>query len=107
MSNWFTLGPVCIRIGSKHLAPWGYDRIRIGGFGMFSRTSSGELTLAAYHPRGCTTWHWYATLCRWPSSFRGLVHRDTRRVCQWHDYFRVSPRWAIRIGRQDYHRERR
>lgn len=82
---------------------------RIFGLSFFSRASNGEMVLVSYHPRGSKCWHWSAALCRstWGPAGKWFYQRQARRDGQWHDYLRVSPRWAIRISQQNYHKERK
>ena len=56
--NHIKVGPVIVRIGSKHLASWGFPRLHIGGLHFWSWTNSGQLILAGYHPRSSITWLW-------------------------------------------------
>lgn len=56
--NYVKIGPVIVRVGSKHLAPWGFPRVRVYGFSLWSWTNSGQLSLASYHPASSLTWLW-------------------------------------------------
>ena len=58
MRNHIKIGPAIIRIGSKHLAPWGFPRLRIWGLSFWTWTNSGQLGLASYHPQSSITWLW-------------------------------------------------
>ena len=58
MRNHIRLGRVSVRIGSKHLAPWGFPRLRVFGLSFWTWTNSGQLCLAGYHPRSSITWLW-------------------------------------------------
>jgi hypothetical protein len=70
MSNWLTLGPVSLRISSKHLAPWGFPRLRIGGYEFWTWNNDGNFMPAGYHPRNSITWIWSTTLVKAPCDFR-------------------------------------
>lgn len=123
------IGPVFIRGSRKHLAPWGFEAMRIGGLSLWSRDSGGDLVLASYHPRWSTTWFWSASISRRDSM---MFSRETiaidrqlyaegnpyapkptwkRHFCrltdqhqgQWHDYYRLPFGRVLRIGHQDYH----
>ena len=73
------------------------------------RASDGSITLIGKHPKGCTTWHWYASLTskkhvEW--GWRLWVRASPRwRVNQWHDYYRLPFGWTLVLGFQDYHKE--
>lgn len=128
--NHVRLGPVILRIGSRNLAPWGFPRIQIGGLSLWSRTNSGDLHLAAYHPRASLTWLWYVGITKRTRGYSPLFSReeinrrarlfvagnpyvgptrwfhhfwqpDFRRKVQWHDYLRLPFGWALVIGHQD------
>lgn len=58
MRNHIKIGPAVVRIGSKHLAPWGFPRLRIWGLSFWTWTNSGQLGLASYHPKSSITWLW-------------------------------------------------
>jgi hypothetical protein len=124
--NHYGIGPIIVRIGSKHLAPWGFPRVQIGGLSLWSWTNSGDLLLAAYHPRRSITWLWsigigrqkgrfgraalqhrrelhasgnpYAPAPRWWDRFLCL---DGMRRSQWHDHLRLPFGFVLRISRQE------
>ncbi len=100
MRSYIQLGPVGIRLSRKHLAPWGFPMIRMGGLQLFTRDTGGHMMVASYHPRGCPTWHWGVTVYRSPGT---PSHQSERRQGQWHDYYAMPFGWVIRVGRQDYH----
>ncbi|KKW92669.1 hypothetical protein [Sphingobium chungbukense] len=133
MGNYLHIGPVAIRYGSRNLAKWGFERLRVGGLAMWSRSNSGDLILASYHPRSSLYWHWsvcitnrtrgyhkifsHAELRRRaelhaagnqyvgrPRWFHRFYQPDTRRVSQWHDYVRLPFGFCLLISRQDYHK---
>lgn len=101
MKNYLSLGPVRLRISTKYLAPWGYERLAIGGLSLLSRTNGGDLILVAYHPRWCGTWHW--SLCIRRGRPEHWVNRATSRRGQWHDYFWLPFGRELIVSRQDYH----
>lgn len=74
VSNWLILGPVRVRVGSKHLAPWGYPRIEVGGLSLWSRWNTGERLLASYHPRSSITWLWQLSLHRRRNPVKAYRH---------------------------------
>lgn len=76
---------------------------RIFGLRLFSRHSDGALGLASYHPRSSTTWHWSLVLTK--NHFGGMWRSPVRRG-QWHDYYPLLFGYALRVSRQDYHREK-
>jgi hypothetical protein len=78
MSNYISIGPLHIRIRSKHIAPWGFPRVMVNGFSVWSWTNSGELCLASYHPRSSITWLW-AFYVGWSWRVWGLSGRHIRR----------------------------
>ena len=76
-SNHIKIGPVIIRVGSKHLAPWGFPRIKIGGLSLWSWTNTGQLVPASYPPRKSITWLWSLWVePRRP--WRWTLHRQSR-----------------------------
>jgi hypothetical protein len=83
--------------------------VNLGGLSLFRRDSGGDLVIASYTSKSSYCWVWSLTLCR--STYRRiggpLYKRAPRRVGQWHDYLHISPRWALRISQQDYHRDPR
>lgn len=130
MRNHLRLGPVIFRVGGKNLAPWGYPRVQIGGLSIWSRTNTGELHLASYHPRSSITWLWYVGITRRSRGYAPVFSREERdrlaqlhaagnqyvgpprwyhwfwqpahrRLSQWHDYARLPFGLAAVIGRQD------
>jgi hypothetical protein len=125
MKNHIRIGPITLRVGSKHLAPWGFPRVQIRGLSLWSWSNNGDLHLAGYHPRRSITWLWYVAVGRNrqrfgrqdierlrelhrsgnphvtpPSWLDHFVRRDARRVWQWHDYLRLPFGFSIIIGRQ-------
>lgn len=74
MSNWVKIGPVRLRIGSKHLAPWGFPRVAVHGLSFWSWTNGGDLCLASYHPASSITWLW-ALYVEWSWQHWGLSYR--------------------------------
>lgn len=72
-------------------------------FGLYfwSRASDQSLTLAAYHPPGCPTWHWSVSVYRLRPGEK--CRRDERRWNQWHDTYRLPFGYALCVSRQDYH----
>lgn len=103
MKNYILFGPVALRISSRLLAPWGYERIKIGGLSLFTRTSAGDLSIASYHPGGQSTWNWSLTLMHWGTSNTWVARSKIRRG-QWHDYYRLPFGYSLCLSRQDYHR---
>ncbi len=130
MANHVRLGPVTLRVGSRNLAPWGYPRVQIGGLSFWSRTNSGDLHLAAYHPRRSITWLWYVGVTKRGRGYGGVFsneslthmarlfvtgnpyafrvrwwHRFAQfarvRRNQWHHYIRLPFGLAVVIGRQE------
>jgi hypothetical protein len=101
MKNYVVIGPVRIRVNSKHLAPWGFPTISIGGLSLFSWTNTGGLTLASYQPPG-ETWHWSFCIQRreYP---KGWISKDPIRRGQWHDYYRLPFGLELVHSRQDWH----
>jgi hypothetical protein len=102
--SWLKLGPVTIRVGSKYLAKWGFPRVQIGGLSFWSRDTGGRLHLAAYHPRGCLTWHWFVALYRSGHGHSGWFD------LQWRKGFGERGLtlfgWTLSITEQGYHKER-
>jgi hypothetical protein len=47
MRNYLILGPVRIRLSRKHLAPWGYPFLKVGGLSVLSRMNTGDLVRAS------------------------------------------------------------
>jgi hypothetical protein len=79
--------------------------MRIGGFDFLTAASDGALMLVSYHPRNCTTWHWYVSYRkRNGNSMISRTPKEWRRG-QWHDYYNFG-RSCICVGRQDYHKQR-
>lgn len=101
MRNYLILGPVRIRISSKHLAPWGYARIAVGGLSLLSRTNSGDLMIASYHPAWSHTWRWAAQVMKGGAG-RPLIDRDKHRGGQRHDYYKLPFGWQLLISQQNY-----
>jgi len=91
-------------MSSRNIAPWGYERIGIGGLSLLTTASNGDWVLASYHPETSDTWHWSICLAKnkWPE--RPLIDRSERRHGQWHDSFRLPFGYMLIISRQDYHR---
>lgn len=100
MRNYLVLGPIRIRVSSKHLAPWGYARVAIGGLSLLSRANTGDLMLASYHPSWSHTWRWSVMLRR--ADGLAWVSRDKTRRGQWHDYYRLPFGWQILVSQQNY-----
>lgn len=105
MRNYIGFGPVRLKISGRGIARWGYPLLRIAGLDLISRTSSGELILASYHPRGSATWAWSAVLSKGgrhdPLVFR--MPADMRHG-QWYDWYRLPFGWSLRVSMQDYHK---
>ena len=130
MKNHLNIGPVSIRVGSKNIAAWSYPRLQIGGLSIWSWTNTGELLLAAYHPRSSITWLWSAGITHHgrgyarifskaertrlarlfaagnPYAFRprwwnAFMQRDVRRTGQRYDYYRLPFGFALVIAQQD------
>lgn len=99
--NYLNIGPLSLRVSRKHLAPWGYELIRIGGLSLFDRTSAGDLMLAGYHPAKSNTWHWSVTITKARGGARRAAPQFRRN--QWHDYYWLPSGRHLVIGRQDYH----
>ena len=128
--NYVHIGPVTIRTGSRYLAKWGFPRVQIGGLSLWSWTNSGDLQIAAYHPRASITWLWYVNVTKRNRGYAALFskeerdrrarlfvtgnpyvgptrwfHRfwqpDYRRINQWHDYLRLPFGFALMIGHQE------
>lgn len=107
--NYLRFGPVAIKLSNRYQAEWAYERLRIGGLSFLSRDSGGGLTLAAYHPRSCPTWHWSVSVQRYRGGeTRRLVSRTPKqqRRGQWHDRIRLPFGRYLCISRQDYHKQR-
>ncbi len=106
MRNYLTLGPVRLRLSRKHLAPWGYEILGIGGLHFLSRMNTGDLVLASYHPQASHTWVWSVSIGK-SGVNRGWVRRSTiRGRGQWHDYYRLPFNREICISRQSYKAKR-
>lgn len=75
--NHIKIGPAIIRIGSKHLAPWGFPRLRVCGLSVWTWTNSGPLCLASYHPKTSITWLW-ALYIDPRRPWRWDIHRQQR-----------------------------
>jgi len=103
VKNYFTFGPLRIRINSKHLAGWGYPSIAIGGLSLFTWTNTGGLTLASYQPRN-ETWHWAFVVQR-SQYTKDFISKDPTRRGQWHDYYRLPFGFEIVHSRQDWHKQ--
>lgn len=100
--NYLSFGPIRLRVSRRGLAPWGYERLGIGGLRMFSRDSGGGLVLASYHPRRSSTWHWSISV----KKREGRPSRSRQRHGQWHDYYWLPFGRQLIVGRQDYHKRR-
>jgi hypothetical protein len=108
MKPYVRLGPVSIRVSRKYLAPWGFPLLRIGGLSLWDRDSGGRLMLAAYHPKGSPTWHWFVTISHgWTRRVWPKFDPAERRQGQWSDYVLLPFGITLVIGRQDYHRQER
>lgn len=101
MKNYLVMGPVRIRISTRHLAPWGYARLVIGGLDLLSRTNDGHLVLASYHPSWSHTWRWSAQVFKGTAGKR-WINRSQHRRGQWHDYYRLPFGWQMMISQQNY-----
>lgn len=105
MKNYLRFGSVGIRISRKGIARWGYPLLRIGGLDLISRTSSGELTLASYHPRGSATWIWSVVVCAGDDEEPRIRRTPAdMRHGQWHDWYRLPFGRSLRVSMQDYHK---
>lgn len=58
MRNYVKIGPLALRISSKHLANWGFPVAIIWGLHFWTRTNSGERVFVYYHPHTSITWLW-------------------------------------------------
>jgi hypothetical protein len=103
MKNYVTLGPVRIKVSNRHLASWGFECFGIGGLSFLSRTNSGDLVLASYHPQSSDTWHWSFSISK-RSSVRPWIDRSRKRCGQWHDYYWLPFGREIIVSQQDYHK---
>lgn len=100
MSRLLSIGPIHLRLSRKGLSPWGYASLQIGGLSFGSRTSSGDMNLASYHPRRDGTWHWSVVLVKGAAK----SSRSERRKGQWHDYYSLPFGWHVIVSQQDYHK---
>jgi hypothetical protein len=105
VKNYLTLGPLRVRFSTRHLAPWGYEMVGIGGLSLLSRYNNGDLMLASYMPRN-STWHWAVGITK-SGSNRKWIRRSSRRQGQWHDYYRLPFNRELIVSRQDFHLVRR
>jgi hypothetical protein len=97
LGNFITLGPVSLRVGSKHLAPWGFPRIRIGGLSLWSWTNSGHFVPASYHPRSSITWIWSAWIYRREIAFTAEGRAMLARLYTEGNPNVARPRWWHRF----------
>ena len=101
MSNWIHVGPVHIRVSGKHLAPWGFPRLQIGGLRLWSWWNDGDFAPASYHPRSSITWLWQTKLHRkgWrpPYQYNSTGGRDIRLPFGWV----LSIMWQDRMRRRE------
>lgn len=102
--NYLIVGPIRLRVSRKHLAPWGYALLEIGGLSFFSQTSGGDVVLASYHPRRSSTWFWSAQVIK--AAPGSKPHRAATRRGQWNDYHWLPFGRQLVIARQDYHLRR-
>ena len=72
--------------------------LRIGGLSLFTRTNTGDLSLAAYHPKRSITWLWFVHITRRPG--RGYAatfsHEERNRMRTLHEQgnpHAPAPRW--------------
>ena len=100
MRNYLTIGAVRLRVSRRHLAPWGYARLAIGGLEFFSRMNTGDLIIASYHPSSSHTWLWSVSVARRRPGHDGWVRRATIRRGQWHDYYRLPFGWEVIVAQQ-------
>lgn len=105
MRNYLIMGPVRIRLSRKHLAPWGYPLLKIGGLDFLSRMNTGDLVLASYHPDWSLTWRWSASIRK--RQGRSWIERAKIRRGQWHDYYRLPFGRQLCISQQAYMRRDR
>jgi hypothetical protein len=96
MRQWISIGPVSIRLHSKHLAPWGFPRLQIGGYSFWSWNNNGYFMPAGYHPRGSITWIWSTTIVKAPL---GLRYCDTLGVRR-HSNVWLPFGWRLIVSRQ-------
>jgi hypothetical protein len=102
MGNYLSLGPVRLRVSSRHLAPWGYEWFGIYGLSLFSHSNSGEFILASYHPRKSITWIWSLAIGKRRDNWN-WIDRAKMRSGQWHDYYWLPFNRELRVSRQNYH----
>jgi hypothetical protein len=83
--------------------------MKLGGLSLFTRDSGGGLVIASYTGKQSYCWVWSLSLIR--STYRQvrgpILKRAERRTGQWHDYLHITPRHALLLSRQDYHRDSR
>jgi hypothetical protein len=101
MRNYLIIGPVRLRLSRKHLAPWGYPFLKIGGLDFLSRMNTGDLVLASYHPDWSITWRWSASIGKRQGK-RPWIDRAKIRRGQWHDYYRLPFGRQLCISQQAY-----
>jgi hypothetical protein len=101
MRNYLVIGPVRIRVSSRHLAPWGFARVAVGGLSLLSRTNTGHLMLASYHPAWSHTWRWAVQIMKGGKD-RPWIDRAKHRSGQRHDYYRLPLGWQIMVSQQNY-----
>lgn len=105
MGNYLRLGPVHLRVSTKHLANWGYPAVRIAGLSLLTRDNGGRLHLASYHPKGCTTWHWFIALYRSRGARRGWFNLQRHKGFGERGVALFG--WTLSLTEQGYHKERR
>jgi hypothetical protein len=97
--NYVRLGPVAVKVSSKHLAPWGYPRLQIGGLSLWSWWNDGDFCPASYHPQSSITWLWQTKLhCHGrnpPYQYNSSGGRDIRLGFGWV----LSVMWQDRMPR--------
>lgn len=100
--SYLVLGPLRIRTSTRYLAKWGFPVIGIGGLDLFSRSNTGDLILASYHPRKCITWHWSVSI----GKRGGKCGRAAKRwrQNQWYDYYWLPFGYRLIVAQQDYHK---
>lgn len=99
-SNWVRLGPVSIRIGSRHLASWGYPRIAIGGLSIWSRMNTGQRILVSYHPRRSVTWVFSLQGSMWLKPRRPHWHKSRRSFSASFGFFGFMLSWQAPMWRK-------
>lgn len=96
MSNHVRLGPVIIRTGSKHLAFWGFPRLRCHGVSVWTWCNDMSLILISYHPASSLTWLWSVGIRRCKN-----LGFSAQKFSQRHHYLWLPFGFRIVIGVQD------